>query len=214
MSYVKKMLAQNEQVARVAHTHWITLLPTILIDVAISIVIIGLSIGGFLLSPPFTLFGLLLLLVPIGHLLIRLWVWSSKQYIITNRRIIQVSGMFNKRVSDTALEKVNDIVMEQSAWGRLLKFGDIEIISGSESGIDVFRRIADPIGFKKTLLDQKGASGGSGIQPEQVERASGKEAPGASEIPALIAELGELREKGLLSDAEFEEKRKQLLERI
>jgi len=104
--------------------------------------------------------------------------------------------------------------MEQSAWGRLLKFGDIEIISGSESGIDVFRRIADPIGFKKTLLDQKGASGGSGIQPEQMERASGKEAPGASEIPALIAELGELREKGLLSDAEFEEKRKQLLERI
>jgi uncharacterized membrane protein YdbT with pleckstrin-like domain len=160
------------------------------------------------------LFGLLLLFAPIGHLLVRLWVWWSRQYVITNRRIIQISGMFNKRVSDTALEKVNDIVMEQSAWGRLLKFGDLEIISGSESGVDVFRRIADPIGFKKILLDQRGVTGGSGTQAEQAERASGKEAPGASEIPALIAELGELRERGLLSDAEFEEKRKQLLARI
>lgn len=211
MSYVKKMLAYNEQIARIAHGHWITLLPTILIDVAISIVIIGLSIGGFLLSPPLTLFGLLLLLVPIGHFLIRLWVWWSKQYVITSRRVIQISGTFSKRVSDTALEKVNDIVMEQSTWGRLLKFGDIEIISGSESGIDVFRRIADPIGFKRTLLDQKGALGGTGAQ---AERTSGEKTPDTGEIPRLIAELDELRKKGLLSDAEFEEKRKQLLERI
>lgn len=211
MSYVKKMLAQNEHIARIARTHWIALLPTILVDVAISVVIVGLSTLGFLFSPPYTLFGLMLLLVPIGHLLIRLWVWSNRQYIITNRRIIQISGMFNKHVSDTALEKVNDIVMEQSAWGRLLNFGDIEIISGSESGIDVFRCIADPIGFKKLLLDQRGATGRIRTQPEGV---SGKEALAVSEIPALIAELGELRERGLLSDAEFEEKRKQLLERL
>ncbi len=60
-----------------------------------------------------------------------------------------------KRVSDTSLEKINDILMEQSALGRVFKFGDIEIISGSESGIDVFRRITDPIEFKKELLNQK-----------------------------------------------------------
>lgn len=218
MGYIDKMLAQNEHVARVAHEHWIALLPTILIDVAIAIVIIGLSVLGLLLSPPWTAFGFLLLLAPLVHFLIRLWVWRSRQYVVTNRRVIQISGVFDKRVSDTALEKVNDIVMEQSTWGRMLQFGDIEIISGSDIGVNVFRRIADPIGFKKDLLDQKGAFGGTAPRQEpivgQAEQAPGKEAPGVIEIPALIAELDELRKKGLLTDAEFEEKKKQLLNRI
>ena len=222
MGYVENMLAQNERVVRAAHDHWITLFATILIDVAISIVVIGLSIGGLFLSSltlsPWAALGFLLLLLPLGHFLFRLWVWWNRQYVVTNRRIVQITGMFNKRVSDTALEKVNDIVMEQSAWGRLLKFGDIEVISGSDIGVNIFRRIADPIGFKKALLDQKGALGGAEAREEraaeQVGRASGKEAPGTSEIPDLIAELDELRKKGLITDAEFAEKKKQLLDRI
>lgn len=216
MGYIDKMLAQNERVARVAHEHWIALLPTILVDVAVSIVIIGLSVaGGIIFVLPW--WGLLLLIVPIVHFLIRMWVWRSRQYVVTNRRVIQISGVFDKRVSDTALEKVNDIVMEQSTWGRMLQFGDIEIISGSDIGVNVFRRIADPIGFKRDLLDQKGAFGGTSPRQEPVVAQAGlpgKEAPSASEIPALIAELDELRKKGLLTDAEFEEKKQQLLARI
>ena len=104
MSYVSKLMARNEHVVRVAHDHWVTLLPTILVDAATSIVIVGLSVLGIILSPPWTWFGLLFLLVPIGHLLLRIWVWWNGQYVVTNRSIIQVPGMFSKRVSDTALE--------------------------------------------------------------------------------------------------------------
>ncbi len=212
MSYVRNLLARNERIVRVARDHWITLLPTILVDVAIIIVVLGLSIGGFLLFPPFTLWGLLLSLIPIGHLLFRLWVWWNRQYVVTNRRIIQIIGVFNKHVSDTSLEKINDIVMTQSAWGRMLRFGDIEIISGSDIGVNVFHRIADPIGFKKELLDQKGLVGSAA--EKQPERASGPKGSGVSDVPALIAELDDLRKKGLLTDAEFEAKKQELLDRI
>jgi len=115
------------------------------------------------LSPPWTWFGLLLLVVPIGHLVFRIWAWSNRQYLVTNRRLMQVTGTFDKRVSCTALEKINDVLMEQSALGRMLGFGNIEIISGSESGIDLFRRIADPIGFKNELFDQKEALAKLGV---------------------------------------------------
>jgi len=214
MSYVTKLLARDERIIRITRDHWITLLPAILVDVAVSIVIIGLSVLGIIFSPPWTWFGLLLLLVPIGHLALCVWAWWNNQYIVTNRRIIQVTGTFNTRVSDTLLEKVNDIVMEQSALGRLLKFGDIEIITGSESGIDVFHRIADPIEFKKALLDQKGALTGLGVSKERAERVLSNEAPGAGDITELIAELDELRQKGVITDAEFEEKKQQLLAKI
>jgi uncharacterized membrane protein YdbT with pleckstrin-like domain len=212
MGYVEELLARNERIARVARDHWVTLLSAILIDVAVSIVIIGFSVS--ILSPPWTWFGLLLLVVPIGHLALRVWAWWNKQYIVTNRRIIQVTGTFGKRVSDTSLEKINDIVMEQSALGRLLKFGDIEIISGSESGIDVFRRVADPIEFKKELLDQKETLGSLDVFDERVGRVLSAETPDASDVPELIAGLDELRQKDVITDVEFEEKKQRLLAKI
>jgi len=214
MSYVRELLARNEQIVRTARDHWITLLPTILADVAVSVVIIGLSVLGIVLSPPWTWLGLLFLIVPIGHFMLRIAVWWNKQYIITNRRIIRVAGTFNKQVSDTLLEKVNDIMMEQSALGRLLRFGDIKIISGSESGIDVFRHIADPIAFKKELFDQKEPLAGPDASEAQAARVLSAEGPSAGDVPELIAELDELRQKGVITDAEFQEKKQQLLDKI
>ena len=214
MSYLEKLLACNERVVRIARDHWITLLPAILIDAAISIVIVGLVVLGSILSPPWTWLGLLLLVVPLGHLAFRLWLWWNNQYVVTNRRLIQVTGGFSKRVSDTALEKINDILMEQSSLGRLLGFGDVEIISGSESGIDVFHRIAGPIEFKNEMFDQKEALATLDIFEERAGRVLCAEAPSAGDLPELIAELDELRQKGLITDAEFEEKKRQLLAKM
>ncbi|MFQ6101613.1 MAG: PH domain-containing protein [Anaerolineae bacterium] len=214
MSYVSKLLSRNERVVRVARDHWVTLLLTILVDAAIGVVIIGLSVLGIILSPPWTWFGFLLLVVPIIHLVLHIWAWWNRQYIITTRRIIQVTGAFNKRVSDTLLGKVNDIVMEQSALGRVLNFGDIEIISGSESGIDVFHRLASPIEFKKDLLDQKESLGSLDAFEERARHVLSTEAPSVGDVPELIAELDELRQKGLITEAEFEGKKRQLLNRI
>jgi len=206
VSYLNTLLATNERVVRASRDHWIVLLPTIVADGAISLAIVGLSVLGIVFSPPWTWLGFLLLFIPLLHFLWRIWMWWSKQYAITNRRVIQISGMVNKRVSDTLLEKINDIVTEQSAMGRLLKFGDVEIIAGSDSGIDVFYRLADPIGFKKDLLDQKASVG----EPEAAEEPEKH----AQSVPDLIAELDELRKKGLITGAEFEKKRRKLLDRI
>lgn len=210
MSYVNKLLACHEHVVRSTHDHCITLLPTVLIDGALGIIIIGLSVLCGILSPPWPWFGLLFLLVPIGHLAFRILTWWSKQYILTNRRIIQIVGTVNKRVSDTLLEKINDIVTEQSALGQLFNFGDVQIISGSESGIDVFYHFPNPIGFKKDLLEQKALLVGGAKTTEEAE----ERVLNADEVPGLIAELDGLRKKGLLTDAEFEEKKRQLLDRI
>jgi uncharacterized membrane protein YdbT with pleckstrin-like domain len=214
VNYVEKLLANNERVVWIVRDHWIALLPTVLVDLAISIVIVGFAVLGIVLSPPWTWFGLLLLVVPIGHLMLRVWAWWSEQYVVTNRRIMRVTGTFNKQVSDTALEKINDVLMEQSALGRLLGFGDVEIISGSESGIDTFRRIADPIGFKKELFDQKEALVRLDVFEERAGRVLSAEAPSAGDVPALIAELDQLRQQGAITDAEFQEKKQQLLARI
>ena len=48
----------------------------------------------------------------------------------------------------------------------------------------------------------------------RVSRGPDGEPASAEDVPELIAELDELRKKGLLSDAEFDEKKAKLLSRI
>jgi hypothetical protein len=215
MGYVEKLLASSERIVKLARDHWITLLTATLVDSVVAMIIIGLSVAGVIVSGWFVplLGGLLLLAVPVGHLSFRIWVWWNRQHIITTHRIIQVSGTVRKRVSDTLLEKINDIVTEQSAMGRLLDYGDVEIIAGSESGIDAFYRLADPVGFKKALLEQKAALLGR-PQALDVSEAPARGKTDAADVPELIAELDELRKQGLITDAEFQEKRRKLLDRI
>ncbi|NIW43142.1 MAG: hypothetical protein GWN27_22130, partial [candidate division Zixibacteria bacterium] len=45
--------------------------------------------------------------------------------------------------------------MEISALGRLFNYGDIEILTASEFGVNIFRRIEEPINFKTAILNAK-----------------------------------------------------------
>lgn len=202
MGYIERLLAQNERIVFVTRPHWTSYLPVILVDLGIAIVIIAFSVGGALIAPPFPLLGLLLLLLPLGHLLIRIINWRSEQYIVTNRRVMEVRGVYKKRVSDSSLEKVNDVVMEQSALGRLLDYGDLRIITGADIGVNVFRRIAHPIRFKTTMMDQKAAYS---ERPAETR---------PEDVPDLLARLDDLRRRGVITPEEFEREKRELLTRL
>lgn len=202
MGYIERLLAQNERIVFVTRPHWVSLLPVILIDLGIAIVIIALSVGGALIAPPFPLLGLLLLLFPLGHFLIRYITWRSEQYIVTNRRVMEVRGVYKKHVSDSSLEKVNDVVMEQGVLGRLLDYGDIRIITGADIGVNIFRRIAHPIRFKTTMMDQKAVYS---ERPAETR---------PEDVPDLLARLDDLRQRGVITQEEFEQEKRELLARL
>ena len=64
------------------------------------------------------------------------------------------------------------------------------------------------------MLDQKEGMNEMDAFESKAKRALSSEAPTAGDVPELIAELDELRKKGLLTDAEFQEKKAKLLSRI
>ena len=69
--------------------------------------------------------------------------------------MIEVSGVLNKRTTDSSLEKINDAVLTQSIFGRIFGFGDLDILTASESGISRFRMLVQPVRFKRAMLDAK-----------------------------------------------------------
>ena len=199
--YLNNLLAENEEVLLVTRQHWIVLLAEILPEtiLTIALVILISLIWLMWLPNPLVPFAYLLLLLPLFSLLRDVLVWSNRQYIVTNRRVIQIAGVINKDVTDSSLEKVNDVKLEQSFWGRLLNFGNIEILTASELGVNRFSHLGRPVNFKKAMLNAK----------EQLEQG-----PAQGELVDVIAQLDSLRRRGVLSEEEFQRKKTDLLTKL
>ena len=183
-----------------------------------------------LISPRQRVIGWIALVVTIVPLfeLVRIFLdWLNERYIITNRRVMEIRGTINKHVRDSALEKVNDVELDQSVVGRVLGYGTVQIITGSDIGVNMFRRISNPVRFKRAMLNAKenlhqtapldNAEELVAVRPAarpgelpQAESDSSEKA----DIPDLINELAELHKKGILTDEEFQAKKNELLARL
>ena len=144
--------------------------------------------------------------------------WLAERYIITNRRVMEVKGIINKHVRDSALEKVNDVELDQSVVGRILGYGTVQIITGSDIGMTMFRRISNPVRFKRVMLNAKERLSDEPLPGRPSQAAVPSPTMAAAEVEArisdLLIELAELRQKGILSEEEFQAKKKELLARL
>ena len=203
-SYVQGLLGQNERIVLATRQHWFVLFSNIVLEIVLTLVLI-VGVSAAVTVNPLAGFGYILVLVPLIGMLRDILIWRNREYIVTNRRVIQINGVFSKDVVDSSLEKVNDVKMNQSFFGRLFGYGDIEILTASETGDNLFKRIGDPIKFKTAMLNSKEKLGYEGTSP-QIQR--------ADDIPTQIAELDKLRKQGIVTEAEFQAKKKELLAKM
>ena len=158
--------------------------------------------------------GVVLAIVPLAEVIRILLDWLNERYIITNWRVMEVRGIINKHVRDSALEKVNDVELNQSMVGRVLRYGTVQIITGSDIGVNMFRRIWNPLRFKRAMLNAKEDLHRE-APDEEIEAQPPVDVPDkTSDIPDLLVELDELRQKGIISDDEFRAKKQELLDRL
>jgi len=208
-SYIESLLGDREAILLVAHQHWIVLARALLIEIITILIVIAVAFAAAIALPDYSaliaIIGFIVLTIPVATLTIDVLAWSNRKFVITNRRVIQISGIFNKNVTDSSLEKVNDVKMEQTAMGRLFGYGDIEILTASELGVNLFKRIDEPIHFKTAMLNAK-----ENIEHEIAEA----EHPVSASIPDLIAQLDVLRKEGILSEEEFQQKKSDLLSKL
>jgi membrane protein YdbS with pleckstrin-like domain len=209
--YLKNLLGDNEQVLFATHQHWLVLAGEILSETVLTVaVIVGVTLIYFLwLLNPLVFFGYLLLIFPLVSLLRDVLNWSNRKYVVTSRRVIQLAGVFNKNVTDSSLEKVNDVKLSQSFLGRMFDYGDIEILTASELGVNKFTHIGHPIQYKTAMINAK----------EKLERAPEPVArpvapPSAPTVSDLLAQLNALRQNGVLTEDEFLAKKTELLKKM
>ncbi len=138
---------------------------------------------------------------------IRRWMsWRLDQLVLTSQRLISRSGVFAKAAIEIPLERINNISCTQSVGERITRAGDLIVESGGENGRQVFADMSRPAEIQREIYRQMERN-----QARDMDRMAGKR---ALSIPEQIEKLDELRQRGVVSQAEFDAKKAQLLEQM
>ncbi|MGZ8612890.1 MAG: SHOCT domain-containing protein, partial [Actinomycetota bacterium] len=110
------------------------------------------------------------------------------------------------RTMEIPLEAINDVRFHQSVFERVVGAGDLIIQSASEFGRNVFANIRSPETVQRTIYQE----GEKNKERMYQGRASGP-SPSAPSVTTELERLSGLRERGVLTEAEFQEQKKRIL---
>jgi uncharacterized membrane protein YdbT with pleckstrin-like domain len=143
--------------------------------------------------------------------------WRAEEYIITSRRVLKVEGLLDKKSGDSSLDKINDAVLQQGIWARIFHYGDLEILTANDDAIDHYHMLSHVVDFKKAMLNAKnnledGYRGGAASPASAPAAPAAK--PSGEDTAATLARLADLRDKGAITQAEYDAKKGELLGRM
>jgi uncharacterized membrane protein YdbT with pleckstrin-like domain len=201
MAFPEDALAPHEQLVLNLHPHpWVLVKPGVVLVVACALGVLALQTDFAVLM----VLAAIVILVAAGWFVSKIVAWYSEYFVLTSDRVMRRTGVFRHRTIEIPLDNVNTVMCEQSLFERLLRIGDIEIESASEEGNQVFQDLRRPSDVRKDI----------NIQREENENRKFDRARPAPSIADQINDLAELRDRGLITEAEFEAKRRELLERM
>ena len=205
MGYPTRLLLDGEEIVLDLRPHWWFLAKHLAVGLPV------LAFGVFALTldgDTGTVVGWLAAALVVVWLLwfaARLLQWLSTHFVLTTERLIYRKGLIAKHGRDVPLNRVNNIDMSQTVFERVLRAGDILIESAGESGQQRFTDIKRPEKVQREINQAVEAN---------TLRDRGFGAPAAPSVPNQIAELAALRDSGVLSEAEFQAKKADLLGRM
>jgi uncharacterized membrane protein YdbT with pleckstrin-like domain len=199
MSFTKKQLLQGEQLVILARQHLLVLFWPLLLNLIVLALLIGLS------AYTHRTWFLAFYLAPLLYFFWEYMAWRKREYILTDHRVVRQEGVFSISSFDAPLDKINNVYHNQSFIGRLLGYGNVGLETASEKGTTTFAFLSNPVSFKNHIVRQRELYRADSVAAGYIAQPS---------VPQLLGELASLRDRNIITESEFQEKKKALLLKI
>ena len=93
-----------------------------------------------------------LLLIPLISAIIKTVKFTHTELVLTNRRIVYKTGVFNTVSHDAPLNKITSVTSEASIWGRIFNVHSLRIYT--TCGFSIAERIENGDDFKSMIMGQ------------------------------------------------------------
>ena len=129
--------------------------------------------------------------------------WITSHFVVTSDRLIHRQGLIAKRSMEVPLEAINDVRFSQNILERMVGSGDLVIESAGERGQEVFSDVRRPEFVQKTIYEMG--------ERNQDRMTSGRPGPTAPSMTTELQRLADLRDRGVLTEQEFQEQKARIL---
>jgi membrane protein YdbS with pleckstrin-like domain len=152
---IEEYLGHGERMIHNDHPSFRAFVIEHLILVMVLFVAAGLFVGVVLNgSATAVLITFLVLAIVLLVLVLQRLAERYTSYVITNVRIMRVSGVVTRRVHSIPWMRVTDLTFDQTGLGRILGYATLHIESANEEGgLRDLEGVSDPIVFNKYLVD-------------------------------------------------------------
>jgi uncharacterized membrane protein YdbT with pleckstrin-like domain len=200
MAYPERLLSPGERVESEFRPHWKVLIaPVVLLILSMVIAyVIWNFVDGTLgsLGP--------VLAIALGLLAgARSWFdWLFTKYIITNERLIIREGFIARKGKEIPLERIDNVSFSQTVGERILRSGDLIVESAGVDGQSLYTDIPKPEDTQSLIYQ---------IREVRIMALEGNESFSQADE---IGKLAKLRDDGVLTEEEFQDKKRQLLDEM
>lgn len=214
MAFPRRLLIEGEELVLDLRPHWVALVGPI----AVTFLVIVGWILAFVYAPEdgSGRTAVIWASLAIG-LLILIWyplrafiAWATSNFAVTSDRIIHREGFLAKHTMEIPLEAINDIRFQQSLFERMVGAGDLVIQSASEFGRNVFANVRNPEHVQRTIYEQ-GERNKERMYQGRPSAPSPSTSPASPSVTTELERLAELRNRGVLTEAEFQNQKKRIL---
>jgi uncharacterized membrane protein YdbT with pleckstrin-like domain len=219
-------LQQNEKILLTTYTSWVMLIVPMLIVLA------SVIIWAWLLN--FT-WGVIIFLCAAAYFGWKYLEWKHNIWVVTNFRVIDEFGVININSRESPLDKINNVSYSQNIWGRILSFGQVEIQTAATIGETVYDNVDKPRLLKDTITNaqanyknvqmsmhvkdivqqmqpmQQPTTSASTTYIAPPQQTTTQPSPLNHQIASELEKLFELRQKGILSEEEYQKAKARLI---
>jgi uncharacterized membrane protein YdbT with pleckstrin-like domain len=218
MPYPKKLLNDGEEIAFDLKPHWWFFAKEIMVGVPLFLIGMLILIGLDDDAQKYTgwVWG-------IGTVVFAIWLgieylnWQFTYFVGTSDRVVFRTGVIAKHGVEIPLERINNINFHQRIWERIIGAGDLEIESAGRDGQTRFDNVRHPDGVQQELyrLMEANAKRRASWQAQgAAPAAAAPAAPAAPDVADQLHKLADLRDRGAITEDEYNAKKAELLDRM
>ncbi|TAN21616.1 MAG: hypothetical protein EPN30_09415 [Actinomycetota bacterium] len=195
-------LNEDEDLVIDQKPHWSMLMvPVVQVVLILAVTVLGIIYLSFL--PSWTLlFPLALCAVLSGRLAFRTAKYKASRLIVSNERLIYVSGVLGRRAQEIPIPQISNLSFNQKLSNRILGYGSVEVDHSGEHGKAIFQYVRRPERIVRLVTSQ-------------ISRRSSVRGVTKAYSPIdELTKLAHLMQAGSITQDEYESAKSRLLDQI
>jgi len=160
--YVEKTLASDEHVIHRANFNWTySFFPAMWFAIGMAPIVM-LFMTQFAAEVGFeslqAAWGFAVLGAALGSMILinHMIVLMTTEIVVTTYRFVYKTGLVARNTQEVSLNKIEEITLHQSVWGRFLSYGKL-VLRGTGVGVIVLPDLDDPISLRRIIENAKSA---------------------------------------------------------